>query len=322
MKSAKRNLFSVIILILTFSFNSCKSNDENLETKETMETKETKQVFKNEITLASHLAKTQYYRWYQLYERPMNKKRIDNQMDLFIDDITIQSAAGTMKGKENYPERLGVYEGWKNAHHVQNVSLVKNESGKSQIIADIRYQNIQPDGKKASYTLDYIMEFEDFSNTLPKLSKVIIKPTGETTDVYEDAYANNRVNSLMHYWLSNMEQLDGNVKPFEELLTPDFELNFSTAPIKSILEFETWLNGTPKQLSQSSHHPENLKIDTINDTTYKVSVTFDWYGITKNGQKMKAKTLHKWVVIDNPNERFARIKKVDVKQIELLTMVK
>jgi len=315
----KRNLFLILILTLTFSCKNSKSNDENFKTKEIK--METKQLFKNEKTLASHLAKTQYYRWYQLYERPINQKRIDNQMELFIDDIIIESSAGIMRGKENYPERLEVYAGWKNAHHVQNVSLVKNESGKSQIIADIRYQNIQPDGKKASYTLDYIMEFEDFSNTLPKLSKVIIKPTGETTDVYEDAYANNRVNSLMYYWLSNMEQLDGNVKPFEELLTQDFKLNFSTAPIQSIQELETWLNGTPKQLSQSSHHPENLKIHTVNDSTYKVSVTFDWYGIAKNGQKMKAKTLHKWVVINNPNERFARIKKADVKQIEPLTMV-
>jgi len=283
---------------------------------------EAKQIFKSERTLESHLAKTQYYRWYQLYERPINEQRITNQMDLFVDNVIIESATGIMKGKENYPKRLDSYEGWKNAHHVQNVTLVIDKGSKIQINADIRYQNIQPDGKKASYTLDYVMEFEDISNELPKLTRVIIKPTGETKDTFEDAYPNNRVNSLMYFWLSNMEQLDGNVKPFEELLTDDFELNFSTAPIKSIKDLEIWLNGTPKQLSQSCHHPENLSVKTIDDTTFEVSVAFDWYGITKNGQKMKAKTLHKWVVIDDLNERFARIKKADVKQIEPLSIIK
>lgn len=304
--------FLILILITTSSCEDVDINEKNMEDK---------QVFKSEKTLKYHLAKTQYYLWYQLYERPMNEQRITNQMDLFIDDVIIESATGILRGKENYPERLGVYKGWKNAHHVQNISLVTNKEGKSQIMADIRYQNIQPDGKKASYTLDYVMEFEDFSNKLPKLTKVIIKPTGETEDTFEDAYPNNRINSLMHYWLSNMEQLDGNVKPFEELLTDEFELNFSTAPIKSIEELENWLNGTPKQLIQSSHHPENLIVKTINDTTFEVSVVFDWYGIAKNGQKMKAKTLHNWVVIDNPNERFARIRKVDVKQIEPLSII-
>ncbi len=304
--------FLILILITTSSCEDVDINEKNMEDK---------QVFKSEKTLKYHLAKTQYYLWYQLYERPMNEQRIANQMDLFIDDVIIESATGILRGKENYPERLSVYKGWKNAHHVQNISLVTNKEGKSQIMADIRYQNIQPDGKKASYTLDYVMEFEDFSNKLPKLTKVIIKPTGETEDTFEDAYPNNRINSLMHYWLSNMEQLDGNVKPFEELLTDEFELNFSTAPIKSIEELENWLNGTPKQLIQSSHHPENLIVKTINDTTFEVSVVFDWYGIAKNGQKMKAKTLHNWVVIDNPNERFARIRKVDVKQIEPLSII-
>lgn len=305
-KILKLFLLSSIIIIL-----SCNKH-KNMEDKE---------VFKTEKTLKSHLAKAQYYRWYQLYERPINEERTANQMDLFIDDVIIESSGGTMKGKENYPERLGAYKGWKNAHHVQNVSLNTDKDGKSQIIADIRYQNIQPDGTKASYTLDYVMEFEELSNKLPKLAKVVIKPTGETEDEFKDAYPDNRINSLVYYWLSNMEQLDGNVKPFEELLTSDFKLNFSTGVIESIEGFETWLNGTPKQLSQSSHHPEDLKIDVIDDTTYKVSVTFDWYGIAKNGQKMKVKTLHKWTVIDNPNERFARIKNIDVEQIEPLTMV-
>ena len=276
--------------------------------------------FKTEKTLTSHLAKSQYYRWYQLYERPMNKQRVDNQMELLADNVTIKSAAGIMNGEANYPERLEVYKGWKNAHHVQQVSFIKNE-GKNKLKADIKYQNIQPDGKKASYTIDYEMEFEDFSNELPLLTEVVITPTGESDEEFEDAYPKNRVNSLMYFWLANMEQLNGNVTPFKEMLTDDFELNFSTGTINTLQELETWLNDAPKQLNQSSHHPENLSIKVIDDTTYQVSVSFDWYGIAKNGKRMKAKTHHEWIVIDDTNDRFARIKSANVKQIENLTVI-
>ncbi len=320
-KTSKTFLF--LILILTFSCKEKKKDESTIKKSEEIMSTDQTQTFKSEKTIASHSAKAQYYRWYQLYERPMNKERIANQMDLFTDDLIIENAVDTLKGKENYPARLTVYEGWKNAHHVQNVSFVTNSDGSNEIVADIRYQNIQPDGKKASYTLDYIMKLDSTTKELPKLAKVIIKPTGVTEDEFKDSYSTNRVNSLMYCWLAYVERLDGNVTPFKELLTEDFELNFSTSSqIKTIEQLEGWLNGTPKQLSQSSHYPENITIKEINEHTFELSVVFDWYGIAKNGQKMKVKTSHKWIIIDDINERFAKIKKIDVSQIEPLSMVK
>jgi hypothetical protein len=50
----------------------------------------------------------------------------------------------------------------------------------------------------------------------------------------------------MYNWLLNMEQLDGNVEPFEEMLSENFQLDFSTATsITSIEQLKTWLNGAP-----------------------------------------------------------------------------
>ncbi len=325
---APRIIRLTLALILA-TLISCKKNKTEIKIEKSTDIEKIEapsmkktQTFNAEKTIKSHLAKTQYYRWYQLYERKMNTERIANQMDLFTTNISIESASGTMKGKENYPKRLDVYKGWKNAHHVQNVAFTKDNDGKELLIADIRYQNIKPDGKKTSYSLDYIMEFEDFSTKLPKLVKVQIKPTGTTEDSFKDSYPNNRVNSLMYYWLANMEQLDGNITPFKELLADNFELNFTSGQVNNIEDFEKWLNNAPKQLSQSSHHPKDLTIETVNETTFNVSVVFDWFGIAKNGQKMKAITKHNWVVVDDINERFARIKKMDVGLIEPFSVIK
>lgn len=273
-------------------------------------------------TREQHLAKVQLYRWYQLYEREMNAKRINNQMEILADDIYLKTSAGEINGKHNYPERLTAYKGWKNAHHVENINIVSTEKG-VELEAEIRYQNIRPNGEKMSYTIHYNTELLKNRDALPQFSFIEILPTGETNDIFKDAYPENRTKSLMHYWLACMESLDGNVEPFKELLTDDFILNFSTnSRIQSIQELETWLNGKPMQLKESSHYPEKFSVKTIMENEYEVTVEFDWKGITKENNQVKAKTRHIWYVVDNPNERFAKILKADVFQIEPFMMVK
>jgi pimeloyl-ACP methyl ester carboxylesterase len=272
-------------------------------------------------TRDQHLAKVQLHRWYQLYEREMNTKRVTNQMEILADDIYMKTAAGEMNGKQNYPERLTVYKGWKNAHHVENVSVVSKDNI-LQLEADIRYQNIRSDGEKKSYTIHYNTELTKNGDDLPQFSFIEIAPTGETNETFKDAYPENRTKSLMYYWLASMENLDGNVTPFKELLANNFTLNFSTSSqIKSIKELETWLNGTPMQLKESSHYPENFSVKTIMENEYEVTVEFDWKGTTKDNKHVKAKTKHIWYVLDNPNERFAKILKADVSQIEPFMVV-
>jgi hypothetical protein len=277
--------------------------------------------FKTKLTVTEHMAKTQYYRWYQLYEGPLSEQRINNQMEILSDDLVLETSAGTMKGKSAYPERVKVYEGWQNAHHVQNVAVTE-EGDAIQLEADIRYQNITPDQKRHSYAIHYSMQLEQSDGALPTFSAIKIAPTGKTDDTFVDAYAENRTKSLMHYWLGLMEQLQGNVTPFTELLADDFQLNFSTTPINSVEEFQTWLNGTPSQLKQSSHYPENFSVKSLGENRYEVRVDFDWYGIMKNDTKLRVKTAHTWQIIDNPEERFAKITRIDVKQIEPLRVVK
>lgn len=263
-------------------------------------------------TKEQHLAKAQLYRWYQLYEREMNDLRIANQMDILVEDIYMKTTAGEMKGKENYPERLIAYTGWKNAHHVENILATSSDKG-LELEADIRYQNIRPDGEKNSYTIHYNTVLAQNSNILPLFISIEIVPTGENNDAFKDAYPTNRTKSLMYYWLACMESLDGDVTSFKELLADDFVLNFSTGgEIKTISELETWFKGASMKLKESSHYPEKFSVKTIMENEYEVSVELDWKGITKENQNVKAKTKHIWYIVDNQNERFAKILKADV----------
>jgi len=83
----------------------------------------------------------------------------------------------------------------------------------------------------------------------------------------------------MHYWIANMETLDGNAEPFKELLTDAFVLNFSTtSQLNSWEKFETWVETVPTTLLASNHIAENLEVVTLDENKYQVTVEFDWTG--------------------------------------------
>ncbi|MGI2170412.1 hypothetical protein ACROAE_09470 [Shewanella sp. MF05960] len=275
-------------------------------------------------TKNTHAALTQYYRWYQLYEGELSDIRINNQMDILSDDVLIKSAAGEMKGSANYPDRLAMYKGWKNAHHVQNVNVTEVADGRLNLEADIIYQNIQPSGEQSIYSVHYSTFLEKSEGELlPLFTELNLIPTSQLEPKpFEAAYADNRVLSLLHYWLLNMEQLDGNVLPFEEVLAPEFTLDFSTVGlIESTDQLAMWLQTVPTQLKLSSHYPQNFSVKAIGDNQFEMEVNLVWRGVTKDDKAMKATTHHKWLIVDNPNERFARIKTAKITQVDALSLI-
>ncbi|CAM3375696.1 hypothetical protein [Zobellia roscoffensis] len=276
-------------------------------------------------TRDQHLAKVQLYRWYQLYERPMNDQRINNQLQMLDENVMMINSTGEFKGTKGYPERLNVYDGWQNAHHINSIAVSLLDDNTIGLEADLHYQNIKPNGEKQSYALHYNdIRLEKVIGSLPKFTRVEIVPVGVTDEDFEDAYPTNRTKSLMYFWLANMESLDGNVTPFRELLVDNFKLHFSTdnEPIVDIDHLEKWLNGTPKQLKESSHFPENFTVKVISENEYEVNVDFVWKGTTKEDQKLTATTSHHWIVQDNPNDRFAKIKEATIIQKVPLTPLK
>lgn len=90
-----------------------------------------------ELQQLTHAALAQYHRWYQVYEVPFTKERIEDQKDILADDVEITTLAGTMKGKAGVEDRLKVYEGWLNAHHIQQTKVAILPDGKISLEAGI-----------------------------------------------------------------------------------------------------------------------------------------------------------------------------------------
>jgi len=308
-----------ILLCFLVVFASCRDASipqGNSNTK----TPPTKTIQKMTTTRNIHGAKTQMYRWYQLYEREMTDERVRNQLDMFVEEVEIKSASGELKGRENYPPMLKAYDGWKNAHHVQNFDVVTYEDGSIGIAADIIYQGIKPDESVNSFKVSYSgtnLKYAE-ENKLPQFTNVNITVSGKVDSVYyEDTYLNNRVLSLLHAWLFHVEGQDKDVNDFLELLTDDFYLNFSEqTQLDSKEKLEEWLKVASTTVKVSNHTPENVVVEKTGDHTYLLNVDLVWSGIAANDAKMRAKTHHTWQISDDVNERFARIKRADVTQLE------
>jgi hypothetical protein len=276
-------------------------------------------IFKTEQQ--SHLVLAQYYRWYQVYEVPFTADRINNQKDILSEDVEISSQSGTTKGKEGLEERLTVFTGWKNAHHVQNTRVKEVPDGNLSLEADILYQNIRPDDSKYSYTLHYSTLLKQRENDLPVFTKVDLKATGVIEEFkFESAYPENRTKSFMHYWLYLMENPDA--EKFKELLASDFSLQLSSNEyITTFSKFEDWLKSISDRILTSTHCYKNFKVADNNDNTFTVSVDFHWKGINVAGEKMIAATHHEWFLTNNLDERFARMKTMKVTALKPFQVV-
>ncbi|MDX8363215.1 hypothetical protein [Cytobacillus sp. IB215316] len=267
-------------------------------------------------TKDNHLALTQYYRWYQVYEMPFNKARIDNQLDILASDIEISSQSGTSTGKDNIKERLMMYEGWQNAHHVKHTQVNRIDNNYLSLEAEILYQNIRPDKSRYSYTIHYSTVLRLRDNDLPLFTKVKIEPIETIEDPqFLSAYGENRAKSFMHYWLYLIETVNVNKDKFDELLANQFEFDLSsTSKIVNNNQFKEWLESIEQQVKHSAHYPKNFSVQKNSNQTLHVSVDFDWEGISVNDTPLVAETHHEWILDNNPDERFPRIKSMKVTQ--------
>lgn len=269
-----------------------------------------------------HAAAAQFYRWYQVYERP--EGGIGNALDILSDDVSVTSSLGTANGRDEYAARVSqLPDTWHNAHHVKSTAFTRDADGALMLNAEITYQNtgMLPDNAVRQAELSYAISFErSESGVLPLLSSVAIAPNGDAIEngdaAFEDAYAANRMLSLVHYWLALIEDPARDPEPVREILADTFSLNFSSGAITDFEGFKDWLAGPGSQVAASTHVVENFSARHVEGQTYALSVDFDWTGITPDGTVLVAKTRHNWTAVNDVTERFARIKTVDVEVLE------
>jgi len=243
-----------------------------------------------------------------------------NQLDILSEDVRLKSSLGEGQGHDDYIERVkNIPASWENAHFVENVDVEIDIDDTIHLEAVITYQNVGRFGESAAIgtRLAYNTRLRSTETVLPKFTAIHIIPAGKPSAMaYRDAYAENRLKSLVHHWLALIEDPQRNFEPFGEILADDFSLNFSSGAITDMGSFEEWFRGPASSVTASTHIISNFTYEDLGNDTYQVSMDFDWDGILPNDSQMTAKTRHKWIVVDDVSDRFARIKTVDVEVLE------
>jgi len=262
----------------------------------------------------------QYYRWYQVYERPAGGHA--NATDLLTNDVTVTSGLGKATGHQAYIDGISKFpETWSNAHHVQSVNVEHREDG-AQLKAHVLYQNLGmlPEDALRQSNLDYLISFENTDTLLPKISSVEIQQSADSPEpnkqAYQDAYTNNRARSLVHYWFAIIEDPTRDPIPVKEILADEFSLNFASGKVTDYEGFTQWLTGPASQVVASTHTIANFTTTALCDDKITVEMDLDWLGILPNQQWMSAKTRHIWLIENTVSERFARIKSMDIEILE------
>lgn len=266
-----------------------------------------------------HAALAQFHRWFQFYERP--EGGFDNALDILTEDVTVTSTLGVSNGREHYAERvLQLPASWRNAHVVKNADINVAADGSSVLTANVIYQNMgmSEDGTVVQGDLTYTVNLSPSEGSaLPMLSNILIEQNSATgAKEWVDAYPENRALSLVHYYLSLIENPTHEAEPFRELFADGFNLNFSSGTITDFAGFEAWLAGPASLAAATTHVIQNFSVEETSNNTFTVKIDFDWAGILPDGTEMVAKTRHEWTVTNDVMERFARILVVDVEILE------
>jgi len=257
-----------------------------------------------------HAALAQLLRWYLYYEEP--NAPIENVLDLLADDVYMKMAAGEGRGKELFvAANAGVPRDWQNAHVIVDDQFEVTDATTSAMTVEIEYSNLgaETDGSLRAARLRYEIGLTaQADSVLPLVSSLTASPIAEgSTTGFTAAYADNRCASLLHYWVALIDGPNTSVETLTEILAEDFALDFPSGTIAGIDQLQRWIDEPAAAFEATNHRFENLRVTAIDERSFVVDVDMEWAGIATDGT-VGARTRHHWNVIDNPLDRFAKIK--------------
>lgn len=124
-----------------------------------------------------------------------------------------------------------------------------------------------------------------------------------------------RQRALVHRWMELVERPDRNAQSFQDILSDDFYLGFSSGPIDTLEDFDAWLKGPGSSVAATAHQIVSFASEPLGNDRHALNFVLDWNGLTPDGGRMQAKTNHSWTVRDNGNG-YPVIERVEVEALE------
>lgn len=264
----------------------------------------------------SYQVLTQYYRWFLIFEREQTKARIANHISLLDDSVLVITRNGPLKGKAGVLGFMNYVSSWKNAHHIKSTSIKGNADGTLSLEADIQYQNILPDGSKNVYALHYSTQLKRRQSELPIFTNLTLTPVSVINPpTFEDAYIENRCNALVYYWMYLADNLPVNHKTMKEIIDQNIHVTMEKKKLSGQDDYISWIGKSQRRYVAALRSFKNLKTEMSADGSINLSMDVEWRGVDKRGKSYASESHHQWILSNNVDDAFAKIKEAKITEL-------
>jgi hypothetical protein len=205
--------------------------------------------------------------------------------------------------------------GGASAHFIKTSAVHLQSDGAIAIDAEIDCFNVSGQVMKSSAHCHAVMRATD--GVLPKIADVrIAEGTRQRAESFRSAQAENRIRSLIHYFMALVESPGRDPQPFRELLAQRFSLNLIEPPIESFEALSAWVAGPLSCVVASTHVISDLALAKLGDNDYSTTVGMRSEALFPDGSGIASRTTQTWTVADDTQERFARVRQIAIRRDE------
>jgi len=285
----------------------------------------------------AHAALAQFYRWFLYFDSASMAP--EDHLDILTPKARFLTGRGAGEGRLDYgAQAKNVPAQWQNAHFIRSVVLSFLENDRVKIDADVVFVNHGAVGSNLVHSArlevkanmdgpdGLITGLEEGASDeqqlahavsiLPKMSLLEInRRQSGITPKWRGSYEENRLKSLLHYWLYAVENPNREAHTFHPILSEAFRLNFPSGSVTSNAELGKWLAGPASAATSIHYEILDLSYEILGPGQYELDVELDWYGIMDGGEELTGRVNQVMLVEDNFKDPFARIKSIREQEI-------
>ena len=266
---------------------------------------------------AANFIKSALYKWFQLFERPITTERIQLQMDLLANDVSIITSLGSIKGKSNFPNQMSIFNNWTLANHIAEIDIYPVGVRMYSALTKSDYHVIHPDGNVKNYTVQFEADLKLNDDLNCEFHRIVIKSVANANDKFKDNYALHRASDVVCYCMGMIEKNVIDSSLFENCFESDFEIQpLKNTSINSLSSILVWIEELNKTWANLSLNPVNISVHTSPDDEIEVKFDLLMEGVDMNGKSVSSLSKNQWLLSNDINEAFARVKLIRVEKLE------
>ncbi len=266
-----------------------------------------------------HATLAQLHRWWQYHENA--ESGISNHLDLLSEDAIVRSANSEVIGLDAYREMaLKKQSSCRTAHFLKSHTIDISIDGSIHLTADIIQFNIGtlPENGVSKSTVHFEATLQQTDTVLPLFTNILISQTGSgQVEIFQNAYLENRIRSLVHQFTALVEDPSRNPEPFREVLADEFSLNYLETPMTDFEMVKTWVASALSSVVASNHQIHDVSFEVADTGDYLVTIKMDSRALFPDGSGVTSKNTQTWTLADSISDRFARIKKITIDRDEV-----